>query len=265
MLPWLAVAAGALLGVPLVMYLVQDSLLFLRQPLAGPPVASRTARPVEDLAFTTPDGVTLRGWLLPGAPAPAPLVVYYGGNAEEVSWQAAEPRWPGGWSLALVNYRGYGQSEGRPSERALSADALQVLDALLARPDVEARRVVLFGRSLGSGVAVQMAAARPVAGLVLVSPFDSMVAVARRHYPWLPVKLLLRHPFDGLARAPGITAPLQAIVAGADTIIPPAHSRRLFEAWAGPKAWTEIPGADHNDLGVSPAYWSAVRSFLDAR
>jgi pimeloyl-ACP methyl ester carboxylesterase len=264
MLPWIAVAAGALVGVPLVMYLVQDSLLFLPQPLAGPPVVSRAVRPVEDLAFTTPDGVRLRGWLLPGVSAPAPLVVYYGGNAEEVSWQVSEPRWPARWSVALVNYRGYGQSEGRPSEQALSADALQILDALLARPDVDPRRVVLFGRSLGSGVAVTVAAARRVAGVILVSPVDSMVAVARRHYPWLPVKLLLRHPFDALARAPAITAPLQAIVAGQDAIIPPAHSRRLVEAWGGPTRWTEVAGADHNDVGEAPAYWSAILAFLES-
>jgi pimeloyl-ACP methyl ester carboxylesterase len=262
MLGWIALAAGALLGVPLVMYLVQDSLLFLPQPLAGPPPATRAARPVEALALEAADGVPLRGWLLPGAARPAPLVVYYGGNAEEVSWQAGEPRWPREWALALVNYRGYGESGGRPSERALVADALLALDALRARPDVDPGRVVLFGRSLGSGVAVAVAAARPVAGVILVSPFESMVAVARRHYPWLPVRLLLRHPFDAAARAPAIRAPLLAIAAGRDEVIPPVHSRRLVEAWGGPTRWLEVPGADHDAVGAGPAFWDAVAAFL---
>ena len=195
-------------------------------------------------------------------PAPAGLVVYYGGNAEEVSWQAREPGWPADWSLALVNYRGYGASEGKPSERSLFADALVVFDALARRPDVDASRIVLFGRSLGSAVAVHVAAERPVAGVVLVSPFASMVEVGRHHYPWLPVGLLLRHRFDARSRAPAITVPLLAIVGARDGIIPPGHSRRLFDAWSGPKRWVAMADADHNDVGASPGFWAVVAAFL---
>ena len=262
MLAWVAVLVGAVLGVPAVMYLMQDSLLFFPQPLAGPPPASRPDRPVADLVFDTADGPRLRGWLV-GAPAGrAPLVVYYGGNAEEVSWQGREAGWPADWSLALVNYRGYGASEGKPSERSLFADALVALDALAGRPDVDLSRIVLFGRSLGSAVAVQVAAERPVAAVILVSPFESMTALGQRHYPWLPVGLLLRHPFDSGARAPAIQAPLLAIVAEQDTIIPPVHSKRLFDAWGGPKRWVAIPHADHNDVAGAPEFWAAVTAFL---
>jgi uncharacterized protein len=261
-LGWIVVVVGAVVGVPAAMYLMQDGMLFFPQPLAGPPPASRPGRPVEELAFDTPDGLRLRGWLVGPADRPAPLVVYYGGNAEEVSWQAREPGWPADWSLALVNYRGYGGSEGKPSERNLFADALAVFDALARRPDVDASRIVLFGRSLGSGVAVHVAAERPVAGVILVSPFESMIAVGRRHYPWLPVGLLLRHPFDSGARAPAIRVPLLAIVAGQDTIIPPVHSQRLFDAWGGPKRWIAIPHADHNDVAGTPELWTAVTGFL---
>jgi pimeloyl-ACP methyl ester carboxylesterase len=223
---------------------------------------SRAARPVADLVLETADGPRLRGWLVGALAGRAPLVVYYGGNAEEVSWQAREAGWPADWSLALVNYRGYGASEGKPSERHLFADALVAFDALAGRPDVDSSRIVLFGRSLGSAVAVHVAAERPVAGVILVSPFESMIAVGRRHYPWLPVGLLLRHPFDSGARAPAIRAPLLAIVAEQDTIIPPVHSRRLFEAWGGPKRWAAIPHTDHNDVAGAPEFWAAVASFL---
>jgi uncharacterized protein len=262
MLGWIVVLAGAVIGVPAAMYLVQDSLLFFPQPLVGAPPAARPGRPVEPLAFETADGLRLRGWLLGTDAAPAPLVIYYGGNAEEVSWQAREPVWPADWSLALMNYRGYGGSEGKPSERSLFADALLVFDGLARRPDVDRSRIVLVGRSLGSAVAVHVAAERPVAGLVLVSPFESMVEVGRRHYPWLPVKLLLRHPFDARARASAITAPLLAIVGERDGIIPPVHSRRLFEAWRGPGHWVAIPGADHNDLSSFPEFGAALAEFL---
>jgi pimeloyl-ACP methyl ester carboxylesterase len=261
-LGWIVVLAGAVVGVPAAMYLMQDSMLFFPQPLAGPPPASRPARPVEELVFDTADGPRLRGWLVGAATGPAPLVVYYGGNAEEVSWQAREPGWPADRALALVNYRGYGGSEGKPSERSLFADALLVFDALARRPDVDGSRVVLFGRSLGSAVAVHVAAERPVAGVILVSPFESMIEVGRRHYPWLPVGLLLRHPFDAAARAPAVRVPLLAIVAEQDTIIPPVHSKRLFDAWGGPRRWVAVPHADHNDVAGAPEFWAAVTGFL---
>jgi pimeloyl-ACP methyl ester carboxylesterase len=206
----------------------------------------------------------VRGWLVLAIRVPAPLLVYYGGNAEEISWQAAEP-WPEGWSLALVNYRGYGQSGGKPSEEALFSDAEMVFDALAARADVDPARIVLVGRSLGSGVATYVASRRQIAGAILVSPYDSMIAIGQRHYPFLPVGLLLKHPFDSLARAPGVSVPLVAIVGERDGIIPPEHSRRLFEAWGGPKRWALIPGAGHNDLGPQREFWQPIREFLAER
>lgn len=261
---WLVIGAALLLGVPGALYLAQDNLLFLPQPGPARPPVAPAGRAVEPLSFAAADGVTVRGWLVHAVRAPAPLLIFYGGNAEEISWQAAEP-WPEDWSLALVNYRGYGQSEGKPSEAALFADAETVFDALAARADVDRSRIVLLGRSLGSGVAVHLASRRAVAGLVLVSPYDSMIAVGQRHYPFLPVGLLLKHPFDALALAPKVSAPLVAIVGERDGIIPPEHSRRLYDAWAGPKRWVLVSGAGHNDLGPQREFWQPVREFLAER
>jgi pimeloyl-ACP methyl ester carboxylesterase len=258
LLGWLVVGAVLLLGVPATMYLAQDSLLFFPQPLVGPP---RIVRPVEPLEFEREEGVKLRGWLVKAAGARAPLVIYYGGNAEELSWQMTEP-WPVDWSLALVNYRGYGQSEGKPSEQTLFADSEIAFDALAARADVDRSRIVLVGRSLGSGVATYVASRRQVAGVVLISPYDSVTALAQRHYPFLPVRLLLKHPFDSLSRAPAIKAPLLAIVGERDGIIPPEHSQRLHDAWGGPKRWSSIPRAGHNDLGPQREFWDPIGEFL---
>jgi uncharacterized protein len=261
---WLLLAAAPVLAVPAAAYLAQDRMLFLPHLAAAPPGGVRLPRPVEEIALAMPDGPRVRGWLAPARSGdPAPLIVYYGGNAEDVTGQVFEA-WPEDWALALVNYRGYGASEGRPSEQALFADAELVLDALARRPDVDPTRIVLVGRSLGTGVATHVAARRPVRGVVLISPYDSMVALARHHYPYLPVRWLLRHRFDAIARAPEIRTPLLAIAGERDAVIPPDFSRRLFDAWGGPKRWVLIPGANHDDLGQGRPFWEPIRAFLDA-
>jgi pimeloyl-ACP methyl ester carboxylesterase len=101
--------------------------------------------------------------------------------------------------------------------------------------------------------------------VVLISPYDSMTALAQRHYPFLPVRLLLKHPFDSLSRAPAIKVPLLAIVAERDGIIPPEHSRRLHDAWGGPKRWSAVPRAGHNDLGPQSEFWGPINEFLAER
>ena len=259
---WIVLVAAVLLGVCAFVWLAQDRLIFFPQPVAPTTRLPANAQPVEIVAA---DGTKLRGWIRVANRTPAPVVVYFGGNAEEVSGTLADPRWPRDRTIVALNYRGYGTSEGVPSEVALVADALAIHDAIAARPDVDARRIVAFGRSLGTGVAVKLAAARPVEGVILASPYDSLVALGRTHYPWLPVALLLRHRFDSAADARNVRAPLQAIVALHDSIIPIERSRALYDAWAGPKAWVVVPRADHNTLSIPDGLWEAVSAFLAAR
>lgn len=247
------------IGVPLLAWLFQERMLFFPRPVESRPAP----RPdLEDVTLAAADGTRLRGWLARGAGTPAPLVVYFGGNAEEVSWLTEVSDQFAGWSLLLVNFRGYGESEGRPGEKELLGDALAILDYAERRPDVDPRRIVAMGRSLGSGVAVHLAAHRPLRGVILVSPYDSIVEVAKRHYPFLPVSLLLRHRFDSLARAPRIEAPLLCLVATEDRVIPIPHSRALFEAWRGSKTWREVPRASHDSISGEPEYWRSIAEFL---
>jgi hypothetical protein len=259
---WLLIAAAVLLGVPAAAWVAQDRLIFYPQPLLATAHLPPDARPLEVVAA---DGTRLHGWMRVPARTPAPVVIYFGGNAEEVSWTLADRRWPAEWAVVAVNYRGYGRSEGRPSESALVADAMAIHDALLARPDADPRRIVVFGRSLGTGVAVRLAAARPLSGAILASPFDSLVELGRTHFPLLPVAWLLRHRFDVLAAARTLDIPLLAIVASDDTIIPQQRSRVLYEAWAGPRQWLSVEGTDHNTLSVPATFWSAVGRFLGER
>lgn len=259
---WIVLVTAIALGVPALAWFAQDRLLFFPQPVVS---TTHLPAPTMPLELVADDGKRLRGWLRPATVAPAPLVLYFGGNAEEVSWTLADPRWPADWAIAAVNYRGYGRSEGKPSESALLGDALAIHGALAARPDVDPRRIVVVGRSLGTGLAARLAATRPVAGAILISPYDSMVEIGRTHYPWLPVSWLLRHRFDATGDARAARAAMLAIVGGADAIIPPERSRALYDAWAGPKSWLAVPGADHDRVGDAPAAWGAISDFLAAR
>jgi pimeloyl-ACP methyl ester carboxylesterase len=253
------IVLGLALGIPLLAWLFQERMLFFPRAVEHPPGALSGAEPVTVLAS---DGTRLRGWFVKGTQTPGPVVVYFGGNAEEVSWLTGVSGQFAGWSLLLVNYRGYGESEGRPGEAELFDDALSVYEYALRRPDVAAGSIVAMGRSLGSGVAVHLAANRPVRGVILVSPYDSIVEVARRHYPLLPVSLLLRHRFDSLRRVPSIDAPLLCLVASQDRVIPVAHSRALFDAWSGAKKWREVPLADHDTIAGEPEYQRSIAEFL---
>jgi len=259
---WLLLIAVIVLAVPALAWLTQERLIFFPQPVASTAHLPARASPLEVIAA---DGTHLRGWMVRGGAAPAPTVIYFGGNAEEVSWTISDARWPREWTIVGVNYRGYGTSEGKPGEAALTADALAIYDAVTKRDDVDLRRIVVFGRSLGTAIATHLAAERPVAGAILVSPYDSMTAIGKLHYPWLPVSLLLRHRFDAVPDAKRNAMPMLAIVGGSDSIIPPERSRALFDAWAGPKTWQLMPRAGHNDLGNDAAFWESVVGFLSER
>ena len=258
---WILVVVALALVVPAAAWLAQDRLIFFPQPVVSTSHLPVHAAPLEVAAA---DGTHLRGWILRGATNPAPAVLYFGGNAEEVSWTLADARWPPEWTIVGINYRGYGGSEGKPGERELTADALAIYDALIARDDVDRRRIVVFGRSLGTAIAVHVAARRPVAGVILVSPFDSLAAVGRDHYAWLPIALLLKHRFEALGDARTVQAPAAVIVGEADSIIRAERSRALFDAWAGPKTWREVAGADHNTLGAFDGYWEEIARALAA-
>lgn len=251
------------IGLPLLLYFAQDGLIFYQQPISEARRAeiARSHSRVESVFLAAADGTRVHAWHRKAGPV---LVLYFGGNAEEVSWMldgVAVETPDVSWLLA--DYRGYGASEGKPSEKALVADALALYDHAVKLHGVDAKRVYAFGRSLGSGVAVALAAQRPVAGLILVSPYDSLAAVAKRYYWYLPVDWMLRHRFDSIGRAPRLAAPLLCLIAERDEVIPPEHGERLFAAWGGPKRKVVLAGASHNATDGNPRFWPAIREFLE--
>ena len=237
-------------------YFTQDSLLFF--PRANHPAA---VSQLGDLDWSVrANEATLRGWTVPAAaPDDAPLVLFFGGNSQDVAVAAARQQPIANY--LYVNYRGYGSSDGAPSAKMLKTDALSVFDAAVAGIRHNGN-VLVHGRSLGSGVAVHLASQRPVAGAILVTPFDSLTAVAKRHYSWLPVEGLLKHRMDSMAAAPALSIPALVLTAGYDTVIPEPHSLRLARAWGGVVELVRFPVATHNSIGGSREFQRRVAEFV---
>jgi hypothetical protein len=205
---------------------------------------------VEPVTFATTDGVTLSGWFLASSgPSPRVTVIVFNGNggnrAHRGTLAAALHRQ--GLQVLLFDYRGYGGNPGSPTEEGLAADSRAARAYLAGRPDVDVSRIVYFGESLGTAVAVDVAVEHQPAALVLRSPFTSMTDVGRYHYPFLPVRLLLRDRFAAIDRIQRIRAPLLVIAGGQDRIVPIENSRRLYDAASAPKTLLVVPDADHND------------------
>lgn len=230
----LQIAVLAYLGLCVLLFVMQRSMLYFPQP----------RDPAVPLLQLNADGTRLNVSILdrPGADA----VIYFGGNAEDVSAAIGElaAAFPAHAVYAL-HYRGYGGSEGSPGEDALHADAAALWTHVAGRH----ARIAVVGRSLGSGIAVRLAAHHAATQLVLVTPYDSMVAVARAHYGWLPVGWLLRDRYESVRHAPAVRAPTLLMVAARDEVIPRESSERLFAAFAPGVARMEVvAGADHNGL-----------------
>ena len=205
------------------------------------------------------DGVTLRGWRVnPGRPA---AVVYFGGNAERIEFARDEfATWFPDHTVYLVAYRGYGASDGTPREADLYADAVALFDHVSAR---HSGPVGVVGRSLGSGVAGYLASQRPVARLVLITPFDSLAHVGQLHYPWLPVRRLLQDRYESARHLARYRGPVLVVRAGNDQVIPAASTDRLIASLQPPPQVVELPGADHNTIGGDPGFGEALRGFVN--
>ncbi len=266
----LSIGLGLLLAIPLLLYpflyFFQERLLFFPKAMSSDSLQLlHDQAPKGEFRLTSEDGTTLHGWLVnqPIGVKRRPLLIYWGGNAEEISAFLLHDaiQFPD-WAVLSVNYRGYGQSGGEPNEGALFADARLIYDWATRHPEIDTSRIVVMGRSLGSGVAVHVAAERPVAGVVLVSPYDSIRSVAQGVYPVVPVGWILKHPFDSLARAPSIHAPVLALMAREDRVIPLAHSNRLLAAWGAPYQTRVFDGVDHNSIVTAADYFEAIRAFL---
>ncbi|MBW6478174.1 MAG: alpha/beta hydrolase [Bacteroidales bacterium] len=242
-------------------YLFQSNFIFFPQPLTG---TVHTGEFTEEVRITTDDDKVLHGWLCKSkTDGPQKLIIYFGGNAEEVSHMIPAASMFEDWAFLLINYPGYGKSEGRPGQKSFYKAALEIYDYAVARDDVYAENIVVMGRSIGSGSAVFLAHERDVKAVVLISPFESIRAVARSSMPFLPVNLILRHKFLSKKFASEINSPMIAFYGTADQIIPPSHTQKLAAFWKGPSRLVELQGYGHNDIFESKQMWEEINGFLE--
>jgi pimeloyl-ACP methyl ester carboxylesterase len=247
MLAFIAVLALVYLAMCALLFFQQRSLIYLPQPrtvVDGSTLLTLRVAGAEVLITTRPH---------PGERA----LLYFGGNAEDVSYglPAIAAAFPD-HAIYLMHYRGYGGSTGKPTEAALFSDAVALFDKVHA----EHPSILVVGRSLGSGVATYLASVRPASRLVLVTPYDSLAAVAAQHYPFFPVRWMMLDKFESWRYAERVTAPTLILAAQSDEVIPAARTQALLPHFRpGLATMTVIAGTSHNSISESADYFPALR------
>ncbi len=263
MLGFIATGLAAYIALVAIMYLTQSrQVYFPTSALVTDPAAHGMA--YEDVWLGTSDEVRLHGWFVP-ADEPRGTLLFLHGNAGNISHRIDSIRIfrELGLSVLIIDYRGYGQSEGAPTEAGTYRDAEAALAYLRSERGIAADEVVVFGRSLGSAIAARLAATETVGALILESAFTRAVDLAADLMPWLPVRWILRFEYDTLDAVKSIHVPLLVIHSVGDEIVPFHHGRRIFETANEPKRFLEIQGG-HNDgfLRSKAAYIEGLSAFL---
>jgi dipeptidyl aminopeptidase/acylaminoacyl peptidase len=210
------------------------------------------------------DGTKLSGWLMtPAVVGPHPGVIYFGGRSEEVSWVArdAGKLFPG-MAVLAVNYRGYGDSQGDPAEQHMVDDGRMLFDWLSQRGHVDPRRIAIVGRSLGSGVAVQVAMQCAAHSVVLITPYDSILAIAKRRFRTMPIEYVLRHRFESVKYASSLTAPTYVLRAAFDDIVPHSHTDLLVAKLGKLHKDEIVPDSDHLNIPYLEGTQTRIADFL---
>lgn len=259
---------GAYAALALLLYLVQPRLVWLPQVPGRELVATPGALGLryEDVELRAEDGVRLHGWYLPAGAADAPVLLLCHGNAGNISHRLDLLRiFRGlGWGVLAFDYRGYGRSEGRPSEAGTYLDAAAAWRHLVEVRGHRPERIVVFGESLGGGPASHLAAAVQPGALILASTFTSIPDIAALHYPFLPVRRLARIRYPVAEHVSGVRSPTLVIHSPEDEIVPFELGREVHRrAAAARKAFLEIRGDHNSGFLVSEATFAAgIEQFM---
>jgi pimeloyl-ACP methyl ester carboxylesterase len=250
------------------MWVLQRRMIYFPQTGSPVPPAAEVLPDARDVTLRTADGLGLGAWFVPaGAPRRGMTVLVANGNAGDRSMRAplATALADAGLSVLLFDYRGYGGNPGKPTEEGLALDVRAAHRYLTQDAGVPAERIVYYGESLGAAVVTELATEYPPAGLLLRSPFTDLAAAGRAHYPFLPVRALLRDRYPLAETLGRISVPATVVYGSADRIIPPELSRAVAAAAGGPVHVVEVSGADHNDLSLlrGPELIRAVLDLID--
>jgi fermentation-respiration switch protein FrsA (DUF1100 family) len=246
----LLLLAFSYLGILTIIYTNQISLTFPAD--TSPDNAAAANLPgLTTITVHTADGLALTAWFKPPEPG-KPTLLYLHGNAGNLIGRIARVRRfaQPGWGELFLEYRGYGGNPGTPSEDGLNQDAVSAL-AYLATQNISSTRVILYGESLGTGVAVRLATEKPVAAVILDSPYTSIADVAQDRYWYLPAKALIKNRFELLARIDAIHAPLLVMQGDQDNVVPPAMGRKVYAAANPPKQFWAGPATTHFNVAES--------------
>jgi fermentation-respiration switch protein FrsA (DUF1100 family) len=259
-----ALGYGAFAGF---IYLMQPRLIYYpdlpTRELTGTP--ARSGLDYEDITLQTTDGLRLSAWFIP-RPAPRATLLFFHGNAGNLSHRLESIRLFHDLGLAvfIIDYRGYGQSEGSPTEAGTYRDAAAAWHYLVDARHIAPQEIVIFGRSLGGAIAAELASRTRPAALILESAFTSVPNMAARLYPWLPVRWLSRYRYDTQSALEAITCPVLIIHSREDDIIPYAEGEQLFARAREPKQFLELHGGHSDGFLVSrESYTRAIDHFLE--
>lgn len=255
--------AGIYLVIALAAFFGQRKLMYVPDTRYVTP-AEANLPGVEEVWLETSDGAKVLAWYGPAAPG-QPTILYVHGNAGSLSTRSERiARYlADGRGMFMMTWRGYGGSTGAPSEAGNVADAKLAYDTLVAR-GVSPDDIIIYGESIGTGVAIQVAAERKVAGVILDAPYTSIVDVAVRAYPYLPVRPFLLDRYESLRQLSEVMSPLLVIHGERDRIIPVEMGRAVYAAARGPKRIVTFPEAGHSDHHLYGSY-QAVGAWLDER
>lgn len=241
---------------------------------AGAPLGDRRpSEPFEQLEQVAAEGnhqPYARAWLMPAAVTPErqPWVIFLHGNASNIGGRLNILHYERLRSLGLnvmaPEYRGFGGLGGVPTESGLAEDARRAYDTLRREKKIEPRRIIIYGWSLGSAVAVNLASRVDEAAVILEGAPASIVAIGQQRYPYFPIRWLIRNPFESIARVDKIASPALFLHSPEDVVIPIAEGRKLFEAAPQPKQFVEVDGGHVYAAERDPRFFPAIRAFLQA-
>ena len=258
------VVAILYVGICTLLYFNQDDLLFHPKPKTLKEVSEilKMAPDLDTLSFVMNDGNRTCGYIYNDTiKEKLPLVLYFGGNAEEVSHLSEKKNYFPNTIMVLINYRSFGLSQGIISEKNMFSDALEVYDKLITNPNIDANNVIVIGRSIGTGVATYLSSQRETKATILITPYESMIDVAQEKYPFVPIGLLIKHPFKSNEYATSITTPVLALISKNDQIIPIKHAYNLLDAWKGKTSFLEVD-EDHNSIMDNEVAWKKMGVFV---